>query len=144
MRAIDNATCTDCHDNPDDRHPAHRFLEPRFAQARRELAPEQCISCHREHTGARISRIDGEFCVACHADTEVKDDPAEPTHATLFAEGRWDTCLACHDFHGNHAHEPPRTLDAALSPATVAGYLRNAASPYGEPVIRARRPEDRR
>lgn len=141
MLDIGNATCTGCHDNPDDRHPSHRFLEPRFEEARLALAPQQCASCHREHTGTRISRVDGNFCVACHGDTKVKNDPATPSHETLFRQERWDTCLTCHDYHGNHAHEPPRDLDDALAPGTVAAYLRNADSPYGAPVIKARKPE---
>ena len=113
--AVGNAACIGCHDNPDDRHPAHRFLEPRFEAARRTLAPQNCVSCHREHTGTRISRTDARFCASCHADTKVKDDPATPTHAALIRDKRWDTCLACHDFHGNHHFEPPRDLKDALS-----------------------------
>jgi len=141
MRAVDNATCIGCHENPDDRHPAHRFLEPRFEQARQTLAPQTCLSCHREHTGTRISRVDGEFCSTCHRDTEVKDDTTRPTHAVLFKGERWDTCLTCHDFHGNHAHDVPNDLKNALSPDVVAAYLRDARSPYGEPILKARRPE---
>ncbi|GAA4802834.1 (2Fe-2S)-binding protein [Lysobacter hankyongensis] len=141
MRAVGNPTCIGCHDNPDDRHPAHRFLEPRFEAARRRLAPEQCVSCHREHTGSRVSQTDSGFCAACHSDTQVKDDPTTPTHAVLFAEERWDTCLTCHDFHGNHAHDAPDDLDDALAPGVVAAYLQHADSPYGETVVKAKQPE---
>ena len=138
MTPVGNATCIDCHENPDDRHPAHRFLEPRFEAARAELAPHQCVSCHREHTGMRVSRVDTGFCASCHADLEVEDDPATPTHAELIQTGRWDTCLACHDFHGNHPHPPPERLQDALSAAEVRAYLREGASPYGAPLTEAR------
>lgn len=140
--AVGNAACIGCHDNPDDRHPAHRFLEPRFEAARRTLAPQNCVSCHREHTGTRISRTDARFCASCHADTKVKDDPATPTHAALIRDKRWDTCLACHDFHGNHHFEPPRDLKDAISPDAIATYLETGPSPYGERVVKARTPED--
>lgn len=143
MREVNNGTCIGCHDNPDDRHPAHRFLEPRFEAARRELAPQNCVSCHREHTGTRLSRTDARFCGTCHTDTKVKNDPAKPTHAVLIHDQRWDTCLACHDFHGNHHHEPPHDLKQAIAPATIAAYLKTAASPYGERTVKARTPETR-
>ena len=138
MRPVGNAACIDCHDNPDDRHPAHRFLEPRFEAVRAEFAPQQCVSCHREHTGARISKVDTGFCASCHADMKVENDPTRPTHAALLAGRRWDTCLACHDFHGNHAHTPPQRLEQALSADDIRAYLRDGPSPYGAPLIEAR------
>jgi predicted CXXCH cytochrome family protein len=141
MRDVDNATCAGCHDNPDDRHAPHRFLEPRFEQARRELAPQTCVSCHREHTGARLSQTNAGFCAACHGDMKVQDDPTRPTHAALVREQRWDTCLACHDFHGNHPHTPPHELKDAITPAAVTAYLRRADSPYGERILKAKSPE---
>lgn len=140
-RAVDNATCIGCHENPDDRHPAHRFLEPRFELARRTLAPQTCVSCHREHTDTRLSQTDSGFCASCHSDMKPKDDPTRPTHVALVKGDRWDTCLQCHDFHGNHGHVPPTDLKDALAPGVVADYLRRARSPYGERVIKARQPE---
>lgn len=140
-RPVNNAACVGCHDDRDDRHPAYRFLEPRFAAARETLAPQLCVSCHREHTGTRVSQTDTGFCATCHSDTKVKDDPARPTHAVLFRDKRWNTCLTCHDFHGNHAHDPPHDLKDAIAPQTIAAYLRAAKSPYGEPVVKAKQPE---
>jgi predicted CXXCH cytochrome family protein len=142
MRNVANAVCTDCHANPDDRHPAHRFLEPKFAPARAALAPQYCASCHREHTGVRVSQTDRGFCAQCHADVAIAGDPVQPTHAVLAQSARWDTCLSCHDFHGNHAHRPPDTLDAAIDAATVARYLGGGNSPYGAPVVPARKTRD--
>ncbi len=141
MRQVDNAACVGCHENPDDRHPAHRFLEPRFEAARLALAPEQCVSCHREHTGTRLSQTNAGFCATCHSDMKVKDDPTRPTHAALINSARWDTCLTCHDFHGNHAYTPPNDLKEALDPGAVAAYFGSGESPYGPPVAKSKQPE---
>lgn len=141
MRPVNNATCIGCHDNPDDRHPAFRFLEPRFEAVRKDLAPHKCVSCHREHTDTRVSQTNIGFCASCHSDMKMKNDPTRPTHATLLKDRRWDTCLTCHDFHGNHAHEPPHDLKDALTPEVVAAYFHSADSPYGETVVKAKQPE---
>jgi predicted CXXCH cytochrome family protein len=144
MRSITNKACLDCHANPDDRHPSHRFLEPRFAAARQALAPHRCMSCHREHVANRLSRPDTGFCVNCHRDLVVKDDPTTPPHQALIDQARWNTCLTCHDFHGNHNHAPPKSLDEALTPERLAEYLSTAESPYGERVVKAKKQEERR
>jgi predicted CXXCH cytochrome family protein len=141
MQRVDNAVCVDCHDNPDDRHPAHRFLEPRFEAARRSLAPQECVSCHREHTSTRLSQTDAGFCAACHRDMNVKNDQTRPTHTALTKAERWDTCLTCHDFHGNHAYTAPSRLEDALAPGTVSAYFGHGDLPYGPPVVKAKQPE---
>jgi predicted CXXCH cytochrome family protein len=129
---VDDETCAGCHDNPDDRHPIHRFAEPRFAEARRDIGADRCVSCHGEHGGGRVT-VDGiGFCVECHAEMEVEDDPASPSHAELVADERWTTCLGCHDFHGNHVREVPNTLDAALGTDAIEHYFGGGPSPYGE------------
>lgn len=138
MREVDSPSCTRCHQNPNDRHPTHRFFEPRFAQARRELGPQTCVNCHREHTGGRLSQTNTGFCSSCHGDLAIKNDPTRPTHEALAHDRRWETCLTCHDFHGNHTHTPPTDLQNAITPAAVVAYLRRAQSPYGERVIKAK------
>lgn len=140
-RAVGNAECERCHDRPDDRHPVFRFLEPRFAEARAALHPEQCASCHREHAGVRVTLADGTYCRHCHDDVEVERDPLDVPHRELARAGRWDTCLGCHDYHGNHALESPAHLDAAIPRAAIDGYLRGGPSPYPAPIVRARPPE---
>lgn len=142
MRRVDNAVCVDCHANPDDRHPAHRFLEPRFEAARTSLAPQECVSCHREHTGTRLSQTNTAFCATCHGDMKVKDDRTRPTHAALVRGARWETCLTCHDFHGNHAYDPPTDLKNALAPGAVNAYFGSGKSPYGPPVAKAKKPKE--
>lgn len=59
---VDNRICQGCHVRTQDRHPPHRFLEPRFAPVRESLAPQACVSCHREHQAARVTLADPGFC----------------------------------------------------------------------------------
>jgi hypothetical protein len=142
FRAVGNAECQRCHDRPDDRHPVYRFLEPRFADARAALHPELCVSCHQEHAGSRVTVADGTYCRHCHADLVVEHDPLDVSHRSLIEQKRWDTCLGCHDFHGNHDMKPPERLDAAIPAAAVQTYLRGGLSPYPPPIVRAHTPEE--
>jgi hypothetical protein len=141
FRAVGNAQCQACHDRPDDRHPVFRFLEPRFAEARAAIHPELCTSCHREHNGVRVAIADGTYCSHCHADLTVEHDRIDTSHRTLVAAKRWDTCLGCHDYHGNHGLEPPTRLADAIAPAAIQAYLRGGPSPYPAPIVHARHPE---
>jgi hypothetical protein len=141
FRAVTNAQCQSCHERPDDRHPVFRFLEPRFADARTAIHPELCTSCHREHDGTRVTLADGTYCSHCHADLDVAQERLDTSHRTLVAAKRWDTCLGCHDYHGNHGLEPPTRLADAIAPAAIQTYLHGGASPYPAPIIRAHQPE---
>ena len=131
FKAVSNKDCLACHERPNDRHPVFRFLEPRFQDARREVGAHECVGCHAEHSGARVTN-DGAFCGSCHEDLEIEADPAHPTHRELAVQGAWQSCLRCHDFHGNHVGAPPSALDAAAPEAEVREYLRGGQSPYGE------------
>lgn len=128
---VEDEICLDCHDRPDDRHPIYRFLEPRFAEARQALSPQHCESCHREHQGARVTLDDIGYCVNCHEDTQLRRDPLDVSHERLIAEERWQTCLGCHDFHGNHVMKTAQRLVEALPPAAVRDYFAGGSSPYG-------------
>ncbi|NVB81956.1 MAG: hypothetical protein HOV81_26480 [Kofleriaceae bacterium] len=141
FRAVGNAECESCHVRPDDRHPVYRFLEPRFADARAAIHPEQCTSCHREHAGVRVTVADGTYCRQCHGDLSVENDPIDVPHRELVKTQRWDSCLGCHDFHGNHGMKSPTRIDDAIPPAAILTYLRGGASPYPPPIVRARTPE---
>jgi hypothetical protein len=141
FRAVGNAECESCHVRPDDRHPVYRFLEPRFAEARAAIHPEQCTSCHREHAGVRVTVSDGTYCRQCHADLAVDKDPLDVPHSALVSAERWETCLGCHDFHGNHGMKAPTRLADAIPVAAIRTYLRGGASPYPAPIVRARTPE---
>lgn len=133
---VGNAECTACHDRPKDVHAPYLFMEARYAPVRASLGPEYCASCHREHRDRRVTLPDGEFCSDCHAQMSLKTDalapPASPTHATLTREGRWSTCMGCHDYHGNHERLTPKRLDEALSPSVIQAGLRGGASPWGK------------
>ena len=114
---------------PDDRHPVYRFREPRFAAARAALHPEHCASCHREHAGARATPSSATACSNCHAELVLENDPLDVSHRELVASERWETCLGCHDFHGNHGMRAPTRLDQALPAAAILDYLRSGPSP---------------
>lgn len=137
-RAVGNAECEECHAREDDAHAPHRFEEPRFAEARALVEPRRCVSCHAEHRGARVTRR-GDFCGACHDPLKLSADPLDVSHERLAAEGRFETCLACHDYHGNHARPAPRLLARAYPLEEVSAYLRGGPSPYGAPVTPARK-----
>ena len=79
--------------------------------------------------------MEPNFCVACHQDLTVKNDPIDVPHVTLIAGERLVTCLGCHDFHGNHTAEPQVTLAAAYDEAEILDYLAEGASPYGSDKI---------
>lgn len=119
---VRNETCIGCHERADDRHPIYRFREPRFREARATIGADQCSSCHREHNGVRVTQP-ATFCQTCHRDTKIKNDPIDTPHSILIEQKRWNTCLGCHDFHGNHVFETPKRLQQATSPEMVARYL---------------------
>lgn len=139
MQPVTSATCIQCHANPDDRHAPNRFLELRFEEARAEIAPQLCVSCHREHSAARVTAPSAGYCVSCHQEMKVKDDKASPTHQQLVLNKRWNTCLQCHDYHGNHKWNPPLRLQDATTLEVLNKYLVDGASPYGETLVKAKR-----
>lgn len=129
---VDNKKCLDCHDRENDRHPLHRFTEPRFVQARKDLGVTYCESCHLEHNGVRLTQVDIGYCKSCHEDTEMKEDPLEISHKQLIAQGQWNTCLQCHDFHGNHIHHVAESLNDTIPIKVVQEYFDGGKSPYSD------------
>ena len=99
---VDSQDCLGCHERPEDRHPVSRFLEPRFAEVRQHIKAQHCITRHAEHQGKRVTLDTIGYCTHCHQDTELRNDPISPTHSELVRSASWNTCLQCHDFHGNH------------------------------------------
>jgi hypothetical protein len=130
LETVDNSKCQACHDRPNDRHPVHRFEEARFAEARKNIRPTQCASCHLEHSGARVTIPNPGYCVNCHQDTHMKNDPLDVPHSELVAQNRWNTCLQCHDFHGNHIYEVPKLMKDTFSMEIIKSYLKGGDSPY--------------
>jgi ribosomal protein L37AE/L43A len=128
---VSNQHCLACHKRPKDNHPIYRFLEPRFKKAREELQAQHCVSCHQEHIGKRVSaEIDN--CRSCHGKLKLKKDPLDISHHQLVTEKRFDTCLGCHDFHGNHKMKLAERLDDIYSKEKITDYFDDAPSPYSE------------
>ena len=127
---VGNVDCQACHQNDDDQHPVYRFNEPRFAEARAELAPQYCVSCHAEHTGQRVT-AEPTMCASCHADLVVLQDPIDPTHEALVGSEQWNTCLSCHDFHGNHVRTTPTRLEEGTPEEAIARYFAGGPPIYG-------------
>ncbi len=128
---VGNTDCMACHERPNDRHPVYRFLEPRFSQAREKLRPHQCVSCHAEHQGRRVTLAEIGYCVNCHKDTRLKKDPIDVSHADLIAGKQWDSCLGCHDFHGNHIMQVEKSVDKRTPTEKIRAYFDGGSSPYG-------------
>ncbi len=135
-REVRTSDCQACHLREHDRHPVYRFDEPRFENARAKLGANECMGCHVEHSGERASVSIG-LCVTCHENIELKEDPLDISHATLAASERWQTCLGCHDYHGNHKHPVATELFDVLPPQVIEAYLLDGDSPYGPVIERA-------
>lgn len=138
MQAVSSATCVQCHANPDDRHAPHRFTELRFEKAREETGAQLCVSCHREHSAVRVTAPDAGYCVSCHSDLKVQDDKTSPTHDFLVQNKRWESCLQCHDYHGNHRWRTPLRLVDAPTVDAIGRYLKDGPSPYGSTIVKAK------
>jgi len=129
---VGSAQCLACHERPDNRHPVFRFFEPRFAEAREALHPESCVSCHTEHKGRRVTVDTTGFCEHCHDETQLKNDPVDISHAELVEQERWETCLGCHDFHGNHKYEVSTRIADVFGEDAIRAYFDGGPSPYGD------------
>ncbi len=129
---VGNENCLHCHERPNDRHPVYRFLEPRFLKARQNLSPDRCISCHAEHNGRRVSLANIDYCQECHKKTRLRHDPVDVPHDKLIVLKRWESCLGCHDFHGNHIRQTPKTVDQIIPSEKIHAYFEGGLSPYGD------------
>ena len=129
-QSVTNSACFTCHDNPKDRHPVDRFTEPRFAEVRALIHPEQCVSCHREHQGVRVTNVEPTYCQHCHQEITLANDPLDVPHSKLIADQNWSSCLTCHDYHSNHDMQLPTRLAAAPDPAQIVRYFQGGPSPY--------------
>lgn len=132
---VANEQCVACHERSDDQHPVTRFNEPRFAEVREKLHPEQCASCHAEHQGVRVTLPSAEYCRDCHAEFSLKHDKLNVPHQTLAKQQRWQTCLGCHDYHGNHKMTLPAEVGQEISPNSITEYFKGGQSPYPGQII---------
>jgi hypothetical protein len=127
---VQNEQCVGCHARDQDMHPVYRFLEPRFSKARAEIGAASCVSCHREHKGVRVTMAP-TACSSCHQSLALKSDPLDVPHSVLVERQDWQSCLGCHDFHGNHKRSTQTRVDAAYPAAAIADYFAGGRSPYG-------------
>ena len=127
---VGNQQCDACHSRDQDSHPVHRFLEPRFKEARTELGVQLCVSCHREHTGVR-STLPETACSFCHKELKLKVDPLDVPHHVLIEKNDWASCLGCHDYHNNHRRTVQKSVKQAYSPSVIKAYMDGGPSPYG-------------
>lgn len=134
LKAVSSTECIACHERSNERHPIYRFNEPRFRDALQEVKANDCLGCHSEHKNARVSHIEIGFCMACHEDLKLKNDPLDLTHEDLISNRQWETCLGCHDFHGNHAYLSPTRIDDTLNPHLINDYFLSGPSPYSDKI----------
>jgi len=128
---VGNSECQQCHARPNDRHPIYRFSEPKFIKLRKTLAPHECNSCHKEHSALRVTnKID--YCMHCHEELVINKDPIDIPHQALVKKENWDSCLGCHDYHGNHVRQAQNKLDQAFSKEIVINYFNKGESPYSD------------
>jgi len=143
---VADATCAKCHERTKDNHSLSTLSETRFLDVQASYGVHHCTGCHNEHHGVRVS-VPSTICSNCHQDTEKADDPISPDHKSLVAQEAWDTCLRCHDFHGNHNlqegdHKFPTRLEDGFTLQAVRDYLRAGEPIYGPVVTPAKRPGD--
>jgi hypothetical protein len=129
---VDSKKCQECHIRYNDRHPVHRFLEPRFKDKIKEIDATQCETCHLEHSELRITQTSLMFCINCHQDLEVKNDPLDISHAELIKQKEWVTCSQCHDFHGNHIYNAPTLMKDTIPMFEIMEYLKGGKDPYSD------------
>jgi hypothetical protein len=133
MKSVENDVCLECHARPNERHPAYRFNEPRFAKQFKEFGPHRCASCHQEHQGVRIALDSTSFCKACHRDTRLENDPLTVTHSQLVAKNNWASCMGCHDYHGNHEMKTNLLARNIINTGKIKKYFEGRLkSPYSE------------
>jgi hypothetical protein len=68
----------------------------------------------------------------CHSDLTVKNDPLDISHEQLIAEEQWDTCLQCHDFHGNHEYKTPSAIKDTISYEALHKYFEGGKDPFSQ------------
>ena len=132
---VENTACLSCHDRQDDHHPVFRFNEPRFAELRKSLDATQCSTCHTEHNGTLASVPKTSICLSCHQDLKIKKDPLEISHEQLIANHLGNTCMQCHDYHGNHQMALRTSIKDTIPVQAILRYLNIGTDPYSKQKI---------
>jgi len=131
LKPVSNNECIYCHERPNDRHPVYRFFEPKYKKIQQRIQPQFCISCHREHSGKRVTS-DTVFCKNCHKKLRLKKDPITRSHQQLVKNKDWKSCLGCHDYHGNHRMKVNTQYKNKITNNTIINYFNNSDSPYSK------------
>lgn len=134
LRPVKNTECIKCHDRPNDRHPVYRFREPKYRKAREKIKADSCIACHLEHKNKRVT-VSMNFCIHCHDELKLKNDPVDVTHEQLIKDKNWDSCLSCHDYHGNHEMKLEVEINKSIALPVLNNYLHRGANPYPGKII---------
>lgn len=143
LRPVENGECFKCHERPNERHPVYRFREPKYQQVRQNIRVDQCITCHLEHKSKRMS-VALDFCIHCHDELALKQDPVEISHQQLIKDKNWESCISCHDYHGNHEMKAPVKLNKAVSVQDINEYFNRGNNPYpGKVINKAKRDEEK-
>jgi len=129
---VSNKRCLACHRRSNERHPVYRFFEPRYKKVRQRLKPHLCVTCHLEHSGKRVTMTDISYCQSCHKKLVLKHDPISIPHHQLIRDQRWQTCLGCHDFHGNHIMETEKEVANSIISKRIFEYFNGGKSPYSK------------
>jgi hypothetical protein len=124
--------CLQCHDRPNDRHPTDRFTELRFREVIKTINTTSCITCHTEHRDQRLTIRPVNYCMNCHQDLEVENDPVDVPHTTLAATEQWSSCIQCHDFHGNHRYKVPVRIQDTIPLKALQAYFDGGPDPFGD------------
>ena len=74
-----------------------------------------------------MTLTDTGYCSTCHKETTLKRDPIDIPHERLIAGDRWETCLGCHDFHGNHLMKTKTRVEEVWPQAQLRAYFTVAA-----------------
>lgn len=129
---VDTKKCLDCHERDNDRHPTHRFNEPKYKDVLREINTTNCNTCHSEHHGKRVTLNKANYCINCHADLIVKNDPLDFSHENLIEHKQWGTCIQCHDFHGNHEYKTSIKMEDTIPQKKIMEYFNGGKDPYSD------------
>ena len=127
---VGNDACLNCHVRPNDTHPTQLFMEPKFKAARDKIHPEECLSCHKEHQHERVTFKETGFCVNCHKNIKIANDPLDLKHSELIEQELWSSCIQCHDFHGNHLMKVPTKIQDTIPLELINNYFKDGKDPY--------------
>lgn len=141
LRSVENRECLQCHARPNDKHPVYRFREPKYRKARENIRADSCITCHLEHKNKRVT-VQPNFCMHCHGELSLKNDPLDISHERLVQDKKWETCLTCHDFHGNHEMKLENEIAKGLDLNTLKNYFDRVDNPYPGKIIHKAKNDD--